>query len=154
MTVTAWDPGDTTGYAVWDEAGNLLEMGQCDLEEIPAIWRSIRKHYGEISTAVVEDFMLFAKRARSQVGSRMKAPQGIGMVKALAASDGAKLVLQKADIKSIAIKWFQITIPSDHSQSHKYDAFLHGSYWLKNEGRIKTVLELQKEAERGDAAQG
>lgn len=147
--ISAWDPGDTTGYAAWDEAGNLLEMGQCPLEEIPQVWSRLENDHGKTTVAVVEDYKLFGHRAKSQIGSRMKAPQGIGMVKALAQVSGAEVELQMANIKDMAKKWFQITIPSDHAESHRYDAFLHGSYWLHLNRGLKTPLQLLKESENG-----
>lgn len=152
--ISAWDPGDTTGYAAWDEAGNLLVMSQCPLEDVPAVWKELTDKYGKMTVAIVEDFILFAKRAKSQVGSRMKASQGIGMVKALAATDDVEVVMQRADIKEMTAKHFQISVPSNHAESHRYDAFLHGSRWLMDQGRVKTPLQLMKEAEHGNSTQG
>lgn len=146
--ITAWDPGDTTGWACWDENGVMLDMGQCSYEDIPKTFKELEK-YGVHKTVIVEDYVLFSKRAQSQVGSRMKAPKGIGSLEALAYTVGATLIKQDASIKSTALKWSQIKMPSRHSSTHKYDAFLHGYYWLVKEGLVKTALELEMEKKRG-----
>lgn len=148
--ITAWDPGDTTGWAVWDEEGNLLKMGMCALEDIPDVWEDILAAYPTrvITTVIVEDFVLFGKRAQSQTGSRMKASQGIGSLRTLARQERADFVLQPASIKSIAMKWSGITMPSDHDKTHEWDAFLHGYHWLVKQKRIQTQLEIEKGVKR------
>lgn len=147
--ITAWDPGDTTGWAVWDEEGNLLKMGMCALEDIPDVWDDLLTQFDDeganpMRTVIVEDFVLFGKRAQSQTGSRMKASQGIGSLRTLARQERAEFILQPASVKSIAIKWSGITMPSDHDKTHEWDAFLHGYHWLVKQKRIQTQLEIEK----------
>lgn len=146
----AVDPGDITGVAWWNidtSEASLLGMKQIPLEELPALWEFLDVAVGvsHIDTVVVEDFVLFGQRAQSQTGSRMKASQGIGMVKALAHMSGSTVVVQKASIKSVALKWSQIKMPKQHSKTHEWDAFLHGYYWLVQQGLAKTALQLEKE---------
>jgi hypothetical protein len=143
----AFDPGDTTGWAAFDEEGSLMNMGHILFSDLPEFLAK----YGdtEISYVVVEDFVLFAKRAVKQAGSRMKASQVIGMLKLWAAQKNAILVMQQANIKPAAMKWSQMHMPSDHSQTHQFDAYLHGYYWLHTHGIIKTQLQLEIEAQNG-----
>ena len=143
--IMAFDPGDTTGWAAWDTEGNLQGMGQVTLEDMPTF---LHKYDDlEISLVIVEDFILFAKRAVKQAGSRMKASQGIGMLHLWAAQKGAQFLKQPASIKNAAMKWSQISMPGAHSESHKFDAYLHGYYYLVTHDLIKTQLQLEIEAE-------
>lgn len=144
--ILAIDPGDMTGVAWWKDNGDFLGQTQITLEELPEFWERLQEEEEEyVKTVIVEDFILFAQRARQQTGSRMKASQGIGMAKALAGVYGAEVVMQKADIKQVALKWTQIKLPSDHSKTHEWDAFLHGEYYLISNGVHKTYLEKQRE---------
>jgi hypothetical protein len=46
------------------------------------------------------------------------------------------------------MKWSGITMPSNHDDTHEWDAFLHGYYWLVIEKRIQTQLEIEKGVQR------
>ncbi len=146
--ILAVDPGDMTGLAYWTEEWVLINFDQCTLDEIPERWYELETEHGRVTLVIVEDYILFAKRAMSQTGSRMKASQGIGMVKALASIRGAEVIIQKASIKSTAMKWSQIKMPANHAESHKFDAYLHGYYYGVANGYIKTSLQTQKEIQR------
>lgn len=147
--ILAVDPGDTTGIAWWRDNGDFLGKAQIPLEELPQTWGALEAEFDEpIRVAIVEDFILFGKRAQSQTGSRMKASQGIGMIKAMCSQGNRKCVVQRADKKIIALKWSQIKMPSDHAKTHEWDAYLHGYFYLVSEGLIKTPLELMKEKEK------
>lgn len=147
--VTAWDPGDTTGYAVWVD-DTLVDMGQVSMEDIPQKWQEIKGKFGVPTHVVVEDYRLFKHRAVQQAGSQMKAPQGIGSLRTLASLEKAEFKLQPASNKVAAKKQFRVTIPSDHSQSHQWDAYLHGASYMLMQGWIKTPLMLEKEKQRGE----
>lgn len=148
--ILAVDPGDTTGIAWWRDNGDFLGQAQIPLEELAQTWESLEIEFDDkITIAIVEDFVLYGSRARSQVGSRMKASQGIGMVKAVASIKGTEVVVQPASIKKTALQWSQVKLPSDHAKTHEWDAYLHGYFYLVKEGKIKTFLELQREAKNG-----
>lgn len=142
----AFDPGDTTGWAIWDQDGDFLYMGQIAMEDLPFWWE--RNITVAVRVVIVEEYILFGKRAKQQTGSRMKASQAIGMIKAMASRGSAQVIEQKSNIKPIAIRMSQISMPGNHSESHQYDAYLHGYYYLVGQGIILTQLELEKKAER------
>lgn len=148
MTITAWDPGDTTGVAVWNDEYDLLEMKQIRMEETASFWKYIEERHGPIRICIVEDFVLFGARAAQQKGSRMKASQGIGSLRTLSQLSHADFYLQPASVKKTAMKQARITLPSKHEDTHEYDAYLHGYHWMVKNGKIKTQLQLEKEAER------
>lgn len=145
--ITAWDPGKTTGFAIWSPEGELRELGQCDINDMVTTWRRLESTHGKITAVIYEDFRLFAKKARQQTGSNMPASQVIGMLRTLAELSDAHETVQPANIKDIAIKWSGVARPLDHSATHSIDAYLHGFYWMKRQGIVKTVLQKQKAAE-------
>ena len=134
----AVDPGDTSGICIFNDDSSVKKMMQLNLEEFTK-WAAT--YDGPVDTIVYEKFIVFRQKAHTQVGSTMKVSQAVGMLKMMAHSTGAKLVEQGPDIKKIAIKWSGIIMPSQHSQTHKWDAFLHGYYYLVKEGKIKHDLE-------------
>jgi hypothetical protein len=137
----AFDPGDTTGFAIFSDEGVCVQIGQIPFRDMPEWLQSLM---GEYSTIVVEDYRIQSHKAKQQSGSTVKAAQVIGMLKLFASEIRAKVVMQRANIKSIALKWSQIKLPSDHAQTHQYDAYLHGIYYLVSNDLVPTQLELQE----------
>ena len=140
----AFDPGKTTGWAVFDNDGTIIEMGQASIEQlIDFCERRVIDHtnYEPIKAVIYEDFIIFKHKAKYLTGSRVEASQAIGIIKGLAQRTGAELVMQGSDIKPMAEKFTQIKPPSNHDESHKIDAFNHGAYYLINKGIRKTALE-------------
>ena len=137
----AFDPGKVTGWARFDEAGEVQEMGQLTLEELVPSIESWLDTEDSIEAVIYEDFIVFRHKAQKMAGSRMEASQAIGLIKGLAQRAGCKIVKQNSSIKPIAERWTQVKPPSDHSQSHQIDAYNHGKYYLINEGICKSALE-------------
>lgn len=137
----AYDPGKTTGWARFSDAGDAVSYGQVDLEELMDHLDEMAATGEPIIAVIVEDWLLFKKKAAQQVGSRMEASQAIGILKKFAKDVDAEFILQPSNIKSIAQKWTQLKPVGSHSQSHWVDAFNHGAYYLINAGIRKTQLE-------------
>ena len=150
--ILAFDPGDTTGVCVFKENGDVASLSQLSLSEFLA-WAATYEPEEPVTTLVIEDYVLFAKRAVKQSGSRMKASQVIGALKLLAIRLNATVVMQPSSIMPIASKWSQIYLPANHAQSHQIAAFLHGYYWLVQQGRVKTPLQKEAEARNGKEAE-
>lgn len=142
--ILAFDPGDITGIAVFTSTGELKGMYQVPLEGEKGLIAWLHDYAGLVSMCIVEEFVLYTKKARQQGGSRMKASQAIGAIKTFAHGKGADVVEQRSDIKPMALGWSQIKMPTVHSQTHQFDAYLHGYYWLVKNGIIKTKLQQQK----------
>ena len=146
--ISAWDPGETTGWAVFSDTGQVIDMGQCALSAITSAWRELEKYeseYGPLKLVIVEDFRLFFKRAQKQSGSNMPAAKGIGMLEALSQMYSVEVLIQPPNVKDMAKKWSQVAYPADHSKTHSVDAYLHGYYYLFKNGIIKSKLQLEKE---------
>lgn len=136
--LAAFDPGNTTGITIFDDEFNVKEMFQLSLDDLIQ-WASV--YDGPLDVIVYEKFITFRQKAHTQVGSTQQASQAIGAIKMLATRKKAKLVVQGPDIKSIALRWTGITMPSRHADSHKWDAYLHGYYYLRKEGYIKSNIK-------------
>lgn len=141
----ALDPGLHTGWATWDEAGVPITMGTVHSYE--ALHDLLAAFPTTIKVVVIEDFVLFKHKARSQSGSKMPAPKAIGQIETFARLWGAKIVKQPSHIKAIA----------EHSvggistkgmakiRTHMWDAYNHGNYYLIQSGVKKiTPEELRK----------
>lgn len=144
----AFDPGKTTGWAMFDGNGQIIQYGQASLDELIDLTEEWARVW-PISTIIYESFVLFRHKARQQTGSKMEASQAIGIIKTLARKTDATLVEQDPTIKSLAQKWTQLKPIGDHAQSHWVDAFNHGAYWLIRQGIRKTALEMEQERKNG-----
>ena len=132
----AWfDPGDTTGICIFDDEFRPIEFLQLSLDELMD-W--VLAYEGPLDVVGYEKFIVFRQKAHTQVDSKMAVSQAIGAIKMLAKKKTATLVEQQPDIKKIALKWSGISMPSQHSQTHQYDAFLHGYYYNRKKGNIKS----------------
>jgi len=131
-----FDPGDTTGICVFDEDWGIEKLMQLSLDELIQ-WAA---NYEEpVDIIGYEKFIVFRQKAMQQTGSKMKVSQAIGVIKMMAARLKVKALIEQApDIKPIALRWSKIKMPSQHSQSHQWDAFLHGFYFAYKNGRIKS----------------
>lgn len=139
----AFDPGKTTGWALFGSDGEAIEYGQASLTELMGLCEGWRE--GDLTAVIYEDWLLFKHKAPKMVGSRMEASQAIGIIKNLAHATGAELVQQPSNIKSIAQMQTQIKPPSNHAQSHWVDAFNHGAYYLIRKGIRRTALEREQD---------
>jgi hypothetical protein len=98
----------------------------------------------EVSVVVVEDFIVFHKRAQKMAGSRMPASQVIGMLRVFARKKKARLIMQEAGKKDQGANLTQIFEPADHSQSHWVSAYNHGFWFLHNLGLVQSELEKER----------
>lgn len=99
--VVGIDPGETNGYVVaklsphWE----VLMVGQTDAQGLMWI---LRRRHPEV--VVIEDFRLYAWKARSVAFSKNTAAEVIGAVDAWCQVNGAKLVRQPASIRKTVVK--------------------------------------------------
>lgn len=135
------DPGDTTGWAYFDESGQFQSFGQekyLDFMDTLVGWPD------NIGTIVIEDFKLFQWKAKQQSGSTMVASQVIGAVTLWARTRGVIVVKQPASVKPIAQKFSQVKPPSDHSFSHWVDAYNHVWFYMVQQGIRPTPLQEEE----------
>lgn len=84
--IIGFDPGGTTGYCVaYPVPGSILgfDVVRCNViqwnDRIPAI-RAILNHYLP-KVILVEDFVLYASKAKDMVGKRMQSAEVIGIIR-------------------------------------------------------------------------
>lgn len=140
----AIDPGDTVGICIFNAQGGVEVIDQLPFESADGKdflhWLEEFPH--AVDTVVYERWITYRQKAHKQVGSKQKAAQGIGAIKSFAIRKKAKLVEQPADIMVIAKQWSGLKMPSQHSKTHKYAAYLHGYYYLQKEGVIQPRVPL------------
>lgn len=137
--LVSFDPGNTTGYAEFNEGGDCIVYGQLKFDDLVDYCNNLE----DVKVIVCEDFKIRGPKAKSFIGSRLETVQAVGVIRAAAQRIQAEFVLQDASIKPTAQKWTQLRPVGAHSNSHWVDAFSHGAYWLIKNGKRKT--ELQKE---------
>ena len=119
------DPGDTTGYAMFQDDGTLFEKGQADFQKfLEILYNSI------CSRIVVEDYRLRAGKQAQQTGSRFQAVQVIGALKYHAYLHDVQFELANVQAKTLGSMYSGVKPPSDHKKSHEIDAYNIGIYWL------------------------
>ena len=131
----AIDPGDTSGWATFDEDGNLIGLGQVKesdfVKEFTDLLTSSLKH------VIIEDYVLFQHRAMAQTNSRgrkLKTPKMVGKLEMLAELRGVPYTKQESSRYPIGAMWGGFEIPSNHAISHQYVAAAHGVFWLQSNG--------------------
>ena len=135
------DPGKTTGICIYNEDGTPDTFGQLTIPEMVEFTNTYPE---EVAMIVVEDYVLFKRRAMQQAGSRLHASQVIGMMEVLAAKKGAKLIKQPADRKLDGEKFSGVHPPSNHADSHWIDAKNHLFFRMHEMGLVMSVLEQER----------
>lgn len=137
----ALDPGLHTGWALWDNKGEFLDMGTIHGEkELHDFLAGLPTC---IEVVIIEDFILFKNKAIKQAGSKMPAPKAIAQIETFARLWGAAIIKQPSNIKPIAEKMTGVkTKGKSHDQTHVLDAFNHGEYYLIKTGVKQIDLKL------------
>lgn len=134
----AFDPGETTGWALFKDDGVFLGFGQVKYGE--ELYTSL-DGFTDINTVVIEKFTLYKHKAKQQSGSEMKTSQVIGIIKTYARNWGAEVVEQPASIKPIAEKFSGLQASKgSHKNSHHKDAFNHAIYYFISKGILKNRI--------------
>ncbi len=126
------DPGDTTGYALFYDDGELYEKGQADFNKMLEMLSNVI----HIERIVVEDYRLRAGKQAQQTGSRFQAVQVIGALKYHAYLHNIKFELATVQAKTLGSMYSGVKPPSDHKKSHEVDAYNIGIYWLVSNGVV------------------
>lgn len=120
------DPGDTTGFALFQDNGIFIAKDQANFEDMLQILHDTR----HIERIVVEDYRLRAGKQAQQTGSRFQAVQVIGALKYHAFLHDIPFELATVQAKTLGSMYSGVKPPSDHKKSHEIDAYNIGIYWL------------------------
>src|SRR4051812_23211924 len=112
------DPGVTTGYAMSDDSGILIDYGQLKKDELFDFLQDLHP-----TIIVVENFKI--RPGHNFNWNGMEVIRVIGAIEYRAHELGARLVFQEPSVKSVGYKWAGMPTPKSHSQSHQTDAWAH-----------------------------
>ncbi len=139
----AVDPGKTSGIALFTGEGKPMWMEQArNPQELHKFLQGIEREWGSVpSIVVIESYMVLPTQhsMKANVGSKLETVQAIGIVKSFCMTWDAKVVEQPPSIKKISQMWTKIKVPSNHADSHQFDALLHGYYYLIKEGGLSPL---------------
>lgn len=137
IAYVAIDPGETTGWAAFDENGNLINMGQFKLVAQTQVLTELISNTPNLKAVICEDYRNhgFAGARAQKRWSRNQTSKNIGKIELVAELRGVPCHLQPNTVKATGYAWGGLDgPPSNHSISHQYDAYAHGVYWLQSNG--------------------
>lgn len=139
ITYISFDPGKTTGIALWNEKGATLGTFEYS---IPRVEKFLQNEIPPtVKVLIVEEYRLYGSLALAQTGSKLETVQVIGMIKLAGSWLKIPVVEQRSDIKINTAKWAGIKVPKGHMPDWMA-AFLHGYHYLHQKGIIPPrVLE-------------
>lgn len=136
------DPGETTGWALWDDE-DLLEAGQTPLRQfIDGVYQALvapesvppglSPAYEGVGRLVVEDWQLYPWKSKELAWDYCRTARGIGALELIARLAGIELVLQPAAIKerAEAAGAENLFVHPLHENRHANDAIRHGVYYM------------------------
>ncbi len=139
-TYWAFDPGETTGYATFNEEGELMAAGQIYGFDSLVEWLAVTPS-DRLKAVICEDFIILRKKAAVFAGNKMEVIQAKGAIRAHTSSKKVKFILQRSDIKPIAERLTGVRPKGKHSENHWVDALNHGKYYLIKQGICKGNLD-------------
>lgn len=156
MKYISFDPGETTGWASFDEEGRLHKAGYSKGLDQFYDWLDSHSTFegcGDLNTVIIEEFRLYPWKSDAQKWSQFKTVEVIGAIKFWARSISMKMfpiwniqhqiqvVEQPANIKAIGYKWAMCSpLPKSNPRNHELDAYVHGVYYLQNKAIRKLRL--------------
>jgi hypothetical protein len=124
----ALDPGGTTGYAVFNEHGDSIDIGEVFTKE------ELRDLLNDVKPTIVicEDWK--TKKDVHLGGDPLETIRIIGRVEEWCYNNDCKFVLQLNTVKGIAYKMAGMSKTKTKSLSHRLDAYAHGVFYLERHG--------------------
>jgi len=135
MKVLAFDPGETTGWAFFEDAALGPTTGTLELWGGPqGIYDLIDKYTPDF--IVVENFRLFPHRQREQVGSTFPTVKVIGVIEYIAEGWSIPVVFQEpGDRKQVKGWWSTDFLPKGmRITPHERSALQHAILFLRRQG--------------------
>lgn len=132
MIVLAFDPGETTGYALLDsDSVKILTMNSFTLTHLQHIETLLKPTSFTPTVVVLEQFKLYPGAAKHKVWSSFPTVEVIGVIKYLAGRWGIPVVEQSAaDAKFIRLK----RTKEKRGDRHAYSALRHALLYLRRQG--------------------
>lgn len=143
------DPGETTGWSIW-QGKRLLQAGQLDLlsfidavdawlteGDVPAVLDLDGAARGPLAAIVCEDWKLYPWMLEKLAWDMCRTARGIGALELLARQHNIQIVLQGADIKDAAQKAGaeELYLRPVHENRHANDSIQHGVFYTARHGK-------------------
>lgn len=112
------DPGVTSGFAMSDNTGKLIDYGQLGKIELFDFLMDIKPE-----VVVVENFKI--RPGHNFNWNGMEVIRVIGAIEYRAHELKARLAFQEPSVKSVGYKWAGLPEPTNHKNSHQTDAWAH-----------------------------
>jgi len=124
----ALDPGGSTGWATFTEAGNGITMGTCkNRDQVYTLLKNIKP-----SCIIMEDWVTQQNAALG--GDRLEVLRVIGAVEFYCHIRQIPLHEQPNTIKPVGYMWAGVAKARSKADSHERDAYVHGVYYLQKAG--------------------
>lgn len=132
------DPGESTGWAIFDDNGEQEAWGTTRGFDGLSFWLTVNilpETSNLIKRVVVEDFKLYPWKAQAQMWSQFTTVQVIGAIKHHCLGMNIPFELVPANNKNMGFMYQGIKEPP-HSNplNHQMVAAAHGVFWLTNKG--------------------
>lgn len=135
VTYVSWDPGEKkTGRVKWDEKANPVAIEELNGDQFD---KDLYSTEDTVKVFIVEQYRPYGSVPHT--GNKLLTAQRIGDIKGYARRHGIEVVEQPAQILKVAAMWSGTPIPRA-KKFHWPDwqsAFLHGYYYLSNQGLIR-----------------
>ena len=134
------DPGEDTGWAIWED-DSLVESGTHKLWDVldalsvallSVDYDDPEVSFGPLDRLVVEDWALYPWKLKSLGWDKCRTARGIGAIELMARISRTELVLQPASIKKTAVAAGaeELFMSPLHENRHANDAIMHGIFFL------------------------
>lgn len=143
ITYLAVDPGETSGWATFDENGEVISLGQVKgFDEFGDFLDTFDTQPPKV--VIVEAYRV--REQNKNFGSKVPTIQVIGMLRRKTKKVwNAEFVEQESHIKTVGYMWAGLKPESNHAKSHKFDAFVHGVWYLQKNGIRQSRLARHDE---------
>jgi hypothetical protein len=149
MPVIAFDPGETTGYCLFEEGRLVASAALCAEDMLMLACGGGRffnkilqnRENGKPITCVVERFTLYPGMALKMINNSFVAAQTIGIIRTLAYRTGMSIVYQAASHAKGLVTDDVLKTYSWHTRlgsRHEKDAARHAVYYLNSQFRKDT----------------
>ena len=134
----ALDPGNNTGYAMFDAGGNLVSQGLLPQRDgRDGLYKALQEWHANqrlLTTVICEDYFLYPWKGKAQSWSPLETTRVIGAIEYWCFLTGRTLILQPANIKSIGYKYAGMKETTNKIASHAENAYIHGVFFLQKHG--------------------
>ena len=139
------DPGEDTGWALWED-DQLLDAGTLPIKEFldklldakgPVVVEdrrdSVWSLFYDIEKIVCEDWALYPWKLKEMGWDKCRTARGIGGIELICRMSGIQLEFQPAKIKEAAQSGGakELFLRPFHENRHANDAIMHGFYHLQ-----------------------